>query len=236
MRFHLLAILACFVAFSTSASLRAQEKKDDPIAKVRLAAARTQSANNLKQIALAFHIGADANGEFPRDITDKNGKPLLSWRVAILPYIEQAALYKQFKLDEPWDSANNKPLSEIVIKVYTAPRGKFEKGYTVYQSFSGDGALMNGKALKFNQITDGTSNTFMVIEAGEAVPWSKPADVAFDAKKPLPKLGGIFDGDFNVAFCDGSVRFVKNGVKEDILKKYITIAGGEAIGAKDLEP
>jgi prepilin-type processing-associated H-X9-DG protein len=229
-------MVACAVAISMNAPLRAQEKKAGPLERVPLAAARAKSQNNLKQIALAFHVFHDANGAFPRDITDKNGKPLLSWRVAVLPYIEQAALYQKFKLDEPWDSANNKPLAEMNIQPYLDPRGKATKGFTVYQSFSGTGALMSGKALKFNQITDGTSNTFMVVEAGEAVPWSKPADVAFDAKKPLPKLGGIFDGDFNVAFCDGSVRFVKKGVKDEILKNYITTAGAEALGRNDLEP
>jgi prepilin-type processing-associated H-X9-DG protein len=230
-----LLVLAGVAALTFSGPLRAEDPTD-PVEKVKLARDRVISQNNLKQIALAFHNFHDANNALPRDITDKNGKPLLSWRVAILPYIEQDNLYKQFKLDEPWDSENNKALAETIIKVYTAPRGKAEKGSTFYQSFAGDGAIMSGKALKFPNILDGTSNTFMVVEAGEAVPWSKPADVAFDAKKPLPKLGGVFDGNFNVAMCDGSVRFVKKGVKDEMLKKYITTAGGEVPGPKDLEP
>lgn len=213
-----------------------QDKKYDPTEGIRMAAARTKSANNLKQIALAFHSLADATGALPRDITDKNGKALLSWRVAILPYIEQDQLYKQFKLDEAWDSDNNKKLLEKMPTTYAPPLGKFEKGQTLYQSFSGPGALMGGKPVKFQNIFDGTSNTLMVIEAGDAVAWTKPADVAFDAKKPLPKLGGIFDGAFNVAFCDGSVRFVANGVNAEILKKYITTSGGEVPGKGDLNP
>ena len=78
------------------------------VAKVRMSAARMQSKNNLKQIALAMHNYEATYGHFPHDITDKNGKPILSWRVAILPFIEQDNLYKQFKLDEPWDSPNNR--------------------------------------------------------------------------------------------------------------------------------
>ena len=213
-----------------------QDKKDDPTERIRIAAARTKSANNLKQIALAFHNHADATGALPRDITDKNGKPLLSWRVAILPYIEQDPLYKQFKLDEAWDSDNNKKLLDKMPTTYAPPLGKFEKGQTLYQSFSGPGALMGGKPVKFQNILDGTSNTFMVIEAGDAVAWTKPADVAFDAKKPLPKLGGIFDGAFNVAMCDGSVRFIAKGVNAENLKKYITIAGGEVSADGDFNP
>jgi prepilin-type processing-associated H-X9-DG protein len=235
MRIVSLLSLGCAISIALPGSLRAQTE-DDPVAKVRLAADRTKSANNLKQLALAIHNYASAYGNLPQDIADKNGKPLLSWRVAILPFIEEERLYQQFKQDEPWDSEANKKLLEKMPKICAAPRGKFEKGHTVYQSFAGPGALMNGKKLKFTDITDGTSATFMLVEAGEAVPWSKPADVAFDAKKPLPKLGGIFDGDFNVAFADGSVRFVKKGVKEENLKKFIGIASGELRGAKDLEP
>src|SRR5262249_26736525 len=151
-------------------------------------------------------------------------------------YIEQAPLFKEFKLDEAWDSENNKKLLEKMPPTYAAPRGKFEKGYTFYQSFSGEGALMSGKPQKIFTITDGTSQTFMIVEAGLTVPWTKPVDVAYDAQKPLPKLGGIFDGAFNVAMCDGSVRFVPKGVKDENLKKFITVAGGEVIGDKDLVP
>ena len=214
----------------------AQVKNDDPNERVRIAAARAQSANNLKQIALAIHNHADVNRVLPRDIADKNGKPLLSWRVVILPYIEQDKLYKEFKLDEAWDSDNNKKLLAKMPKTYTPPLLKSVEGHTVYQSFSGPGALMSGKPVRFQDIFDGTSNTFMVIEAGDSVAWTKPADIAFDAKKPLPRLGAIFDGAFNVAMCDGSVRFVAKGVKTENLKKYITIGGGEVGADDDFKP
>jgi prepilin-type processing-associated H-X9-DG protein len=208
----------------------------DAIERVKWARDRTVSQNNLKQIVLAFLNHEAAIRTFPGDVVDKNGKPLLSWRVQILPYLEQQRLYQQFKLDEPWDSENNKKLLEEMPKIYAPVRGKADKGKTFYQAFSGSGALMGGKAVKIVDITDGTSQTFSAIEAGEAVEWTKPADIAFDPKKPLPKLGGIFDGDFNVAMCDGSVRYVAKGVKEENLKKFITIAGGEVIGDKDLNP
>ena len=233
---RLIAVVGVYAVFGTNAAF-AQARKDDPVDRVRIAAARTKSANNLKQIALAFHIGADIKkGVMPSDITDKNGKALLSWRVAILPYIEQDKLYKEFKLDEAWDSDHNKKLLEKMPTTYAPPIGQFDKGHTYYQSFSGEGALMSGKPVKIFNILDGTSNTFMVIEAGAAVPWTKPADVPFDAKKPLPKLGGIFDGAFNVAMCDGSVRFVPKGVKTENLKKYITLGGNELADENDFKP
>src|SRR5207302_1956982 len=92
------------------------------VQKVRMAAGRTRSANNLKQMALATINYADAFGRAPAAaICDKNGKPLLSWRVAILPFIEQDNLYKQFHLDEPWDSDHNKKLLARMPNVYALP-------------------------------------------------------------------------------------------------------------------
>jgi RNA polymerase sigma factor (sigma-70 family) len=84
-------------------------------------AQRARSMNNLKQILLAMHNYHDANGNMPHDITDKDGKPMLSWRVAILPYIEQDNLFKQFKLDEPWDSDHNKKLLALMPSTYRTP-------------------------------------------------------------------------------------------------------------------
>jgi prepilin-type processing-associated H-X9-DG protein len=153
-----------------------------------------------------------------------------------LPFLEENELHEQFKLDQPWDSKVNKKLLAMMPKAYTAPSGTFEKGHTFYQAFAGAGTMMSGKPTKPVDVTDGLSNTVMVVEAGEAVPWTKPADIAFDPAKPLPKLGGIFDGDFNALFGDGSVRFLKKGIKEANLKKFITIAGAERTTEKDLEP
>ena len=98
---------------------------DNAILRVQDARNRTNSTNNLKQIALALHNYADANrGKLPGDVLDKTGKPLLSWRVLLLPYLEQNDLYKQFKLDEPWDSKNNRPLLEKMPKVQIYVMGK----------------------------------------------------------------------------------------------------------------
>ncbi|MDY3554142.1 DUF1559 domain-containing protein [Gemmata sp. JC717] len=194
-----------------------------------------RSQNNLKQIALAAHNFESANGKLPSNVADKDGKPLLSWRVAILPYIEEEELYKQFKLDEPWDSDTNKKLIEKLPKVYAPIRVKAKAGETFYQGFAGSGALFGGKAqVAITEITDGTSQTVMVVEAGEPVVWTKPTDLPFDAQKPLPKLGGMFDGAFHVALCDGSVRRVRRNFDPDEFKKTVTIAGGEIADSKKL--
>ena len=204
----------------------------DAVQKVRVAAAHTSSINNLKQLALAMFNYEATYGSFPAAaVYDKNGKPLLSWRVMILPYIEQDALYKEFHLDEPWDSDHNKKLLEKMPPVFgTGADDAVANHETHYQTFVGKGTIFEGKkGMKLTDITDGTSNTLMVVEAKKAVPWTKPDDVTFDAGKLVPKLGGLFDGIFNAAFADGSVRSLPLTIKEEKLRALVTRNGGEVI-------
>ena len=196
-----------------------------------------RSQNNLKQIGLAFHNYESAYQYFPTDIRNKDGKALLSWRVAILPFIEEDRLYKEFKLDEPWDSDHNKKLVARMPKIYAPIRVKAKDGETFYQTFTGETALFGPrqKNPKIASITDGTSNTGLVFEAGAPVIWTKPADMPFDEKKPVPKLGGLFDGECNVVLCDGSVRRLKKGADETELKKLIIPFDGNVIDFTKLD-
>jgi hypothetical protein len=206
------------------------------VQKVRAAAARTQSSNNLKQIALAMHNYSDTmGGQMPAQATyDKNGKPLLSWRVMILPYIEQQNLYNQFHMDEPWDSEHNKKLLARMPTTYASPGDeKSAKAHaTHYLGFVGKGAFFEGKkGLRFPaEFVDGTSNTIMIVEATKAVPWTKPEDLPYDAGKPLPKLGMPGASGFNASMCDGSVRFISRKVKETTLRNAITRNDGNPLG------
>jgi hypothetical protein len=206
------------------------------VQKVREAAARSKDQNNLKQIALAMHNYLSVYNTFPpHAIYSKDGKPLLSWRVAILPYIEQDNLYKQFKLDEPWDSPNNKPLIAKMPQIYVIPNAKPTKdpGMTFYQVFVGKdaGFERSEKGTEITSVTDGTSNTILVAEAADPVIWTKPDDLAFDPAKPLPKLGGLFPTGFNVAFMDGSVRFIRQNIDAQTLRALITRNGGEVVNS-----
>ena len=78
------------------------------LSKAKQKTIQAKCVNNMKQIGLALHNSHDAQGGFPAPaITSKDGKPLLSWRVKILPYIEEKKLYEDFHLDEPWNSPHN---------------------------------------------------------------------------------------------------------------------------------
>jgi prepilin-type processing-associated H-X9-DG protein len=215
------AILACAGLFAGLTAGAAPDPIPAPT-KEQLAA----SVKNLRAIGIAFHSSHDANDFLPGDIISKDGKPLLSWRVALLPYLEEQKLYDQFKLDEPWDSAHNIKLLEKMPKVYAPVRVKAPAGTTYYQSFYGPKTVFDPKAkkrptLQFISENNGTSNTILVIEAGVATAWTKPLDLPFDAKEGLPARGGLFDGDFHILFCDGSVRFFSRESPEKALKYAI---------------
>ena len=201
--------------------------------------------NNLKQIGLAWHSYHDTMGAFPSNTYTKDGKPLLSWRVQILPYIEQNALYNQFKLDEPWDSPHNKPLGETLVKVFMVPgRPAPALNETYFRTFilPKDAKPADGRPLltegdlrgpKIASVTDGLSNTFMVVEAGEAVPWTKPDDLPYDGVLPLPTLGGP-SGRFSVLFGDGSVRTFRSGqIDETNMRRLITRDDGQVVNIPD---
>jgi RNA polymerase sigma factor (sigma-70 family) len=202
------------------------------IQKTRLAAARTVDSNNLKQMVIALHnYHATYNHLPPATIADKDGKPLLSWRVAILPYIEQEALYRQFHLDEPWDSEHNSKLLEKMPQIYAIPNHPAkEPSATYYQVFTGKGTPFdNPIGNAFTDITDGLSNTLMIVEAARAVPWTKPEDLTYAADKALPKLGGVYAEGFMAAFCDGSVQFISKNTSEQKVRALITRNGGEIV-------
>jgi hypothetical protein len=212
--------------------------------KVRRAAETVQSQNNLKRITLAMHMHHDTAARFPPAAScGPDGKPLLSWRVALLPYMEEQALYKQFRLDEPWDSPHNKPLLGRMPAVYAHPAepAASAEGLTVYQVLVGPHAAFEpvpgpGKGpprgLSVAAFSDGTSTTWLAAEADQPVPWTKPEDLAYDPKGPLPRLG-TRSGGYTAAFADGAVRQLRLDTPEATLRAYITRDGGEPVDPDD---
>jgi hypothetical protein len=206
------------------------------VQKVREAAARSQSQNNLKQMVLAMQNYNDTHGQLPAAaICDKAGKPLLSWRVAILPFIGEQNLYAQFKLDEPWDGPNNLRLlsQRPMPNIYNCPDVPTTSGQTIYQVLVGNGAAFDKtRGFKIPQdFPDGMSNTILIVEAGQAVMWTKPSDVDFDPRMfMVPLMNTRSRNVFLVAMADGSTRPVAPQISEKTFKAAITRNGNEILG------
>ncbi|HTN77576.1 MAG TPA: DUF1559 domain-containing protein, partial [Pirellulaceae bacterium] len=141
---------------------------------------------------------------------DKAGKPLLSWRVYILPFIEEQELFERFHLDEPWDSEHNKPLAELMPRVLRNSNVKLDsKAHTTYVLPINAKSMFDGKTgISFGDVTDGLSNTIMVLEVSpeKAVVWTKPDDWEVNTDKPLEGLGALTDQGVWVLLGDGSVQ------------------------------
>jgi hypothetical protein len=204
--------------------------------KMRDSSARMQSANNMKQMGIAMHSYVDTFKSLPAHASyDKDGKPLLSWRVHILPFVEHDRLYKEFHLDEPWDSEHNKQLIARMPAIYRSPQAKKAgAGKTTYQVPLGKHALFGGpKGLNFpRDVPDGTSNTIMVVETNDdnAVTWTKPADFNTEVQNPLKALLRPGARGFHVGMADGSVRFISGRISLDTLRAAFTRDGGEVLG------
>jgi hypothetical protein len=202
----------------------------------------TRGTGNLRNIAIAMNRYHDSHGKFPAAYTvDKQGQPLLSWRVELLPLLGQEELYKQFHLDEPWDSQHNRTLIEKMPDVYRSPAlGPYsppgakvkEPGQTNYVVPVGkETAFPGSDAVRVRDIRDGCADTIMAIEVDDdhAVIWTKPYDFPFDAANPAEGLTKLPKGGFWAVLCDGSVRWIPREFDLKYLRAAFTRAGGEAI-------
>lgn len=215
--------------------------------RVRYAAQRTISSSNMRQQMIAMHNYHNDYNRLPPMCTVKNGKPLHSWRVLMLPYLELDNIYKQLKIDEPWDSAHNLKIFESMPtpSVYLHPEKRDAASrmtyYKVFYSKPGNkpGAVfgMDSK-LTLGQLTvqDGTSNTIGIIEAGPPVLWYKPEDIEFDHDAPLPKLISPWKNNLvEVSFMDASIRSFSLDGNPEIWRALITRNGGEAVDIATFE-
>ena len=212
----------------------------------RTAARRTQSMNNMKQIGIALHNHHDVYKAFPAAYsTDKDGKPLLSWRVHILPFVEEGALYEEFHLDEPWDSEHNIKLLDRMPITYRSPASAAPPNKTTYLGIGGEGGSFlppgmraavwgeKGKVAgtSLAQMTDGTSNTIIIVEANDelAVEWTKPVEFKPNAMDPAKGIPGMFPQGFNALFGDASVRFIPETIDREVLQNLFQRNDGNLV-------
>jgi NADH:ubiquinone oxidoreductase subunit 6 (subunit J) len=235
--------LACWgIAIVVGAVLFGLIAPAGPSPRSAAAARRAQSINNLKQIGLALLNYETSEGRFPPAVVySPDGRPLYSWRVLILPYIEEKPLYDAFNLSEPWYSPNNRELLARRPSVFNPVTYEADRTVTHAQVFNGPGAAFDDRRGEpLEGFTDPRDQTILVVEASEPVAWSRPIDLPFSQVTQIPPLGRVFkDGNrsdarkvpdqFLALFADGSVRTLKRSMPEAELRALITRNGGELI-------
>jgi beta-lactamase regulating signal transducer with metallopeptidase domain len=207
------------------------------------AAMRNGTMQNLKQLGLAAHRYEAMDRSFPPAVfygksshgdLNKSGENVddvpRSWRVELLPFLGQEELYKQYRLDQPWDSEANLAVLRKMPDFFRSPNDEPKSMNTSYFAITGPGTVFDGKkGTPVAEIRDGLSNTLLLIEAKRDIPWTKPEDIAYAADQPIPALGGWRPGEFLVVLCDGSVHPVKNSewVDKTFLRPWIGKADGQ---------
>ncbi len=216
-----------------------------PMQYSRSAAARSQCKNNLKQIGLALHNYHDVYAMFPQRAVDAEH---LSWRVAILPYLDYMPLYETYVTTAAWDSEENQPVATKVIASYLCPSAPGNSQHSKYPftayaiPYGTDTVWQGSAAPTLKDITDGSSNTVAVVEAcGQQIPWAAPRDcsleqipVGFNLDGNQPgRSEGLFSsyhyGGAFVLLCDGSARFLIAETDPTVIKALLTATGGEPV-------
>lgn len=203
------------------------------------ASRRELCCNNLKHIALALQNYHQVYGCFPPAHVDSpDGKPMHSWRVLLLPFLDYDDLYKQYDLAEPWDGPHNSRLRGKCPSVYRCPLASDRNpSATSYLAVVGAATLWpGGKSPRLEDIRDGMSNTIGMVEVADSdINWMEPRDMGFDQavvgvnKDRQVGISSNHSGGANVSFVDGSVRYLPESVSPAALKALLTIAGGETV-------
>ncbi len=193
-------------------------------------------ASQLRNVVIAMHrYHEEHNKLLTTNILNASGKPLLSWRVALLPYLGEEELYHQFKLDEPWSSPHNVKLLERIPPCFKPIRKRAPLGQTQIAALTGPGTIFAEKSITLNRVTasDGTSQTAVLVESFRFIPWTMPDDEVVDEALPPPCLIALpkTKRPRYMCFLDGSVRTIASPEKLDMkkLRSIVTWNGREAV-------
>lgn len=219
---------------------RGRQAVDEDEPPTRVATAENDNVNScqarMRQITFSVHLYAEQHqGKLPPAASyDADGKPLLSWRVQLLPHMEQQSLYDEFHFDESWDSPHNRKLIRRMPALFACPNQKAEGGKTCYLAPVGKATLFppKGEGFELDEIPDGTSQTILFLEVNDehAVTWTKPDDLSYDRKvNPISKLIGHHKGGFNIQWADGSTLFVRETVDPETIHRAINREDGKPL-------
>lgn len=192
---------------------------------------RTNSRINLTDIGQAIHMYEQGHLSFPESASkDDQGRPLLSWRVHLLPYLGFQELHYQFDLTQPWNSEQNQKLISQMPEIFQCPEmdsGEFKTNCLLVVGI--ETVFPPQGTTKLGDITDGTSNTIMAVEANtdQAVIWTKPGDLNHDPENPSKGTGELRPGLTLILMVDGTVQIFGNTINEKVLKALFTKAGQE---------
>jgi hypothetical protein len=158
---------------------------------------RAQQLTLISQLCAAYY---QKNQKFPSDILSADGKPLLSWRIALLPTLGLEDLYRQFKLDEPWDGPTNKPLLDKMPSIFRPLIQNVAPPKTVVRYFNSAGTPLSNPNLKPEEIKNPQSTlAFVSVTPDYAVEWTKPEPLVYNAEKVREVFGGAL---FGISFAN----------------------------------
>jgi hypothetical protein len=214
---------------ATAPGLKDLDQLPEKLKPLLVIAANLERKKRIRDISVAILNHQDQRGDLPINLAGEDGKPLLSWRVALLPYLEERFLYEEFELTEAWDGEHNKQLLELMPEVLAPVDGAAKPGHTVYLMFQGKGTLLDGQPKSFASIADGTSNTISVIEVSpeRAVPWTRPIDIDLEAADLKQALGPPPTKEgYTVVYFDGHVGVIPSTMDIEEFKRLIRINDG----------
>lgn len=193
----------------------------------------SQCQNNLKQIALALHNYHDVFRHFPTAFSrGADGTPWHSWRVDILPFLEQQPLYSSYRFWEPWNGPTNSKLSKAAPTCLRCPFDEGPATDTSYLAVTGPGTIWpDDKPTRFRDVLDGTSNTIMVVEvANSGVHWMEPRDLRIDEMNlnvdgaPGNSISSNHIRGAAVLFADGHVELLTQETAKATIKNWLLIS------------